>query len=195
MFIYYGRSGGFGEGADGEIIANQSWNQDSTGIEDTKEGGDKFGNSLAAGDFNNDGYDDLAIGVAGESGSLGLASAFAGAVNVIYGAPTGLSATFVPDQFFTQDTPNIEGTVEEGDGFGSSVATGDFNGDGREDLAIGVAEEDVGSIVDAGSSNIIYGSPTGLSATAVLPDRVLDQNSANVEDASDAGDGFGFSLA
>lgn len=188
--VYYGGAGGFGEGVDGEMAAGQTWDQDSAGIEDDKEGGDRFGNSLAAGDFNNDGYDDMAIGAPGQSGSMGLASAGAGAVNVIYGSPTGLSATFVPDQFFTQDTPNVEGSVEQGDGFGSSLAAGDFNGDGKDDLAIGVAEEDVGPTTDAGSSNIIYGSSSGLSATAVLPDRVLDQNSANVEGTSESSDDY-----
>ena len=53
------------------------------------------------GDFNGDGFDDLAIGVPGET--LGSISA-AGAVEVIYGSSSGLSATLAhADQFWTQD--------------------------------------------------------------------------------------------
>lgn len=48
---------------------------------------------------------------------------------------------------------------------------GDFNGDGFDDLAIGVPFEDViteaGTLETAGAVNIIYGSSTGLSATTL----------------------------
>jgi FG-GAP repeat len=51
-------------------------------------------------DFNGDGFADLAVGVPIEGvGSLGEA----GAVNVIYGGPHGLSAA--RDQFWDQDSP------------------------------------------------------------------------------------------
>ena len=46
---------------------DQFWNQDSPGVLDTAEVSDGFGSSLGGGDFNNDGSDDLAIGVVGES--------------------------------------------------------------------------------------------------------------------------------
>ena len=42
---------------------DQFLNQDSAGVKDTAESGDTFGASLGAGDFNNDGFADLAIGV------------------------------------------------------------------------------------------------------------------------------------
>ena len=63
---------------------NQFWHQDSDGIAGRAEPGDNFGRTVAAADFNNDDFDDLAIGVLFESveGEEG-----AGAVNVIYGGP------------------------------------------------------------------------------------------------------------
>jgi hypothetical protein len=72
-------------------------------VEDVAEASDGFGGSLAAGDFNGDGRDDLAVSVPFEA----LNDVFgvipgAGAVNAIYGASTGLSATAVSDQFWTQ---------------------------------------------------------------------------------------------
>ncbi len=44
----------------------------------------------------------------------------------------------------------VEGDPEQDDLFGRCVATGDFNGDGEDDLAIGVSGEDIGSIDAAG---------------------------------------------
>src|SRR5262245_36665004 len=83
-------------------------------------------------DFNGDGYSDLAIGVPGEE--VG-GKKQAGAVNVIYGSATGLSAgggdTGVPpNQLWTQDSPGVLGVAEKEDAFGSAIAAGDFNGDG-----------------------------------------------------------------
>jgi hypothetical protein len=47
---------------------------------------------------------------------------------------------------------------------------GDFNGDGKDDLAIGAPSEDViteaGTIPAAGAVNVIYGSSNGLSTTS-----------------------------
>ncbi len=51
--------------------------------------------------------------------------------------------------------------------------TGDFNGDGFPDLAVGAPGEDVGSATDAGAVNVIYGSGGGLTATG---NQVLTQN-------------------
>jgi hypothetical protein len=183
IYIYHGGAGGFAENASGRMTVSQDGDQDSPDIEGESFSGEAYGSAFAAGNFNGDAYDDLAIGDPEE----GLGG---GAVNVIHGSASGLSATIIPDQLFTQDSPNVEGTIEADDRFGSALAAGDFNGDGNDDLAVGSPDEDVGAMVNAGSSNIIYGSAAGLSPTAVLPDRVLDQNSANVEGSSEATDAY-----
>lgn len=118
--------------------------------------------SVAHGDFNGDGYDDLAIGVPNEEVN-GFAEA--GAVNVIYGSPNELDP--IGNQLWTQDSPSIFEEAEAGDHFGAALATGDFNNDGYDDLAIGVPGEDVTDFYatshpDAGVVNIIYGSALGL---------------------------------
>ena len=183
--IFHGGAGGFAEDASGRMTTSQNLKQGIANIEGVSASGEAFGSAFASGDFNGDAYGDLAIGDPNE----GFAG---GAVNVIYGSASGLSATIVlSDQLFTQDSPNVEGTSETWDRFGAALAAGDFNGDGKDDLAAGSPDEDVGPTVDAGSSNVIYGSaPAGLSPTAVLPDRVLDQNSANVEGTSEATDAY-----
>ena len=173
--------------------ADQFWTQDSTNIDDSAETSDGFGNSLAIGDFNGDGFDDLAIGVSGEDvGSIGIA----GGVEVIYGSSSGLSATLAhADQFWTQDSTNIDGSAEFSDLFGFSLSSGDFNADGKDDLAIGVPDEDMGSIGNAGGVEVIYGSSSGLSATLAHADQFWTQDSTNIDDSAEKADLFGFSLS
>ena len=91
------------------------------------------------GDFNGDGFADLAVGAPGED----LGSPDAGAVNVLYGSAAGL--TSAGNQFWHQNSPGIAERADAGDLFGSALAAGDFNGDGFDDLAIGVPAEDVGA--------------------------------------------------
>ena len=119
-----------------------------------------FGSALAAGDFDNDGFIDLAIGVPGED--IG-AIADAGAVNVLYGSASGLSAS--GGQFFSQNTPGVLGGAETEDGFGSALGVGDFNNDSFADLAIGAPSEGVGGASQAGAVNVLYGSAARLTAT------------------------------
>ena len=143
------------------------------------EEGDEFGSSLAAGDFNNDGFDDLAAGAPFEAvGSAGGA----GAVSVIPGSAGGLTAT--GGQQFTQ----VAGNPEIGDQFGSSLAAGDFNNDGFDDLAAGAPDEAVGSAQGAGAVSVIPGSASGLTTNG---GRLFTQVGGTVE----ALDLFGFGLA
>ena len=165
---------------------SQAYNQDSTGIADAAEGGDRLGAALAAGDLNGDGADDLTAGAPGEG--VG-AAAGAGAVNVIYGSGSGLTST--GNQLWHQDSTGIADTAESGDSFGAALAAGDLNGDGRDDVAVGVPSETVGTTA-AGAVSVIYGSGAGLTSTG---NQVWQQNSAGIADAAEAGDSFGAALA
>ena len=167
---------------------NQLWGQNSSGILDDAEAGDAFGSALVWGDFNNDGFGDLAIGVPLESvGNL----SFSGAVNVIYGSPSGLTAT--NNQFWTQDIA-LGGVFSENlDLFGSTLAAGDFDGDGNDDLVIGVPNEDVGTSADAGEVDILYGV-VGIGLNSARS-QAWTQNSVGIPDTVEAGDSFGRALA
>jgi len=190
VHIIYGSSGGLSATA---VIADQRWTQDSTDIEDAVEASDEFGSSLSSGDYNGDGSDDLAIGAAQETIGTSFGT---GAVNVIYGSSGGLSATAViADQMWTQNSTDIDGVAETKEYFSNSLSSGDYNGDGRDDLAVGTPAEDVGTVIDAGAVNVIYGSSGGLSATAVIADQLLTQDSPGIDGVAEADDRIGVPLS
>jgi hypothetical protein len=178
----------YGSGSGLSSSGDQFWHQGSPGLEDTEEADDQFGTSLAAGDFDGDGFADLAVGVPNEENALNIGNG--GAVNVIYGSTNGLSAT--GDQLWTQDKPGIIGSEQTLDHFGASVASGDFNGDGEDDLAIGVPGEDKGTQAGSGSVNVLYGSANGLSSTG---NQLWTQDSTGIKDNVQTGDSFGASVA
>lgn len=129
-------------------------------IQGNAEPDEDFAVAVAAGDFNGDSFDDLAIGVKSEDiGNIDNA----GAVNVIYGSQTsGLAAA--GNQIWHQDSPGILGVAEgvdnnDADYFGYSIVAATFDGDETKDLAIGVPGEGIANIHHAGALNVIYGSP------------------------------------
>ena len=138
-------------------------------------------------DFDNDGFDDLVLGVRGES--IG-AIAHAGAANVLRGSAAGLTAT--GNQIWHQDSAGILDVAESGDAFGSALAVGDFDADGFDDLAIGATGEDIGSIADAGVTQVLFGSETGLVTTG---NELWHQDIAGVFGLAAASDLFGGPLA
>ncbi|HXV89472.1 MAG TPA: discoidin domain-containing protein [Nitrososphaeraceae archaeon] len=184
---------------------SQIWTQDF--LDGIAEPGDLFGYTLKTGDFNRDGFSDLAIGAPAED--IGTTIRNTGAVNVIYGSSDGLRATAISqgngrdNQLWTQDTPEIrdpDNFAETGDWFGSALSTGDFNRDGIIDLAVGVSDEDLGTIIGAGQVMVIYGSSNGLSGTGLSQGdgrvhQVWRQGSNGIKDNSESGDRFGHALA
>jgi hypothetical protein len=81
------------------------------------EAGDQFGAALAAGDFDDDGVFDLAVGAPGET--VG-AAAFAGAVSVFTGSG-GPGGTVTPGPVFTQGPGSLGGAAETNDNLGAAL--------------------------------------------------------------------------
>jgi FG-GAP repeat protein len=135
----------------------QFWSQGSSGVEGRPEQRDRFGSALAPGDFNGDGFADLAIGSPGENvGGIGDA----GVVNVLYGSAAGLTST--GNQLWAQSSPGIRDVAEKNDRFGFALAAGDFQRDGYADLAVGTPYEDLPGGKNSGAVNVLYGSPGGV---------------------------------
>jgi hypothetical protein len=177
------------------------------------EPGDQFGFALAAGDFNADARQDLAIGAPGEDvfvargGGSFESVRNAGEVNVIYGSANGLATARAPQQWH-QNTINIEDLIEVGDRFGSSLTAWNFGrNESRQicttippkcitvtvrltDLAIGVPFENVGTIADAGAMNVLYGS-LNTNGLGFANDQFWTQNSPNIPGGPEASDFFG----
>jgi len=151
--------------------------------------GDMLGYSVgAAGDINNDGYDDIIIGAPGKN-------AYAGAVYVIYGKPKGsfpqtmdLSVTpLIP----TSTGFTVIGSVA-GDSLGTSVGSaGKINNDQYDDIIIGAP----GKNSEQGAVYIIYGAGTFSSAayTNLDPSTLNPTTTGFMINGRSQGDMFGIS--
>jgi hypothetical protein len=179
VHVLYGSAGGLTAAGD------QLWHQDKTGIKGAAGDFDRFGNSLTTGDFDNDGFHDLAVGIPFEDIST---VNNAGAVEVLYGSRRGLRAK--GDQLWHQDTPGIKDVAEDGDSFGSQVSVGDFDGDGFDDLVAAAGGELTTTIFRDGMVHVIHGSAKGLRPKG---DQIWHQDTPGIKEVNDR-DGFGAAL-
>ena len=126
--------------------------------------GDRFGETLAVGDFNSDGKTDLAVGASAYSSYAGRAYIFYNDGSI----PT------------TAATADVIITGEASSYFGTSLAAGDFNADGGTDLVVGA----VGYSSFAGRAYIFYGGGS-ISTTADSADIIISgESSFNVFSSS-----------
>lgn len=134
-----------------------AWSRDTTGVLGTAACNDLFGAALAVADFDDDGYDDLAVAAPGADDSGHPAS---GSVHILYGSGTGL--TDAGDQLwnFQAFTPTDSAAWDNAH-YGDALTSGDFNCDGYDDLAIGVPRY----TAFPGFVEVIYGDTGGLSST------------------------------
>jgi hypothetical protein len=178
----------------------QTWSQGAGGVKGKPIADEVFGRTVATGDFNGDGFFDLAIGVPDDEFDQDDCGCRGGEVSVIYGSPTGLQATGAggpDDQLWAQGADGLSGTKEHFDAFGAALAGGDFNRDGYADLVIGVPGEQPSKFVYAGGAQVVYGSPTGLQATGTgaPDDQLWIEGSDGVKGVPENNDEFGTAVA
>jgi hypothetical protein len=144
-------------GVDGPVpAAKVSLTQNSPGVPGATETGDAFGASTAWGDVNGDGYADLAIGAPGEDDTSGTDR---GSVTVMYGPAL--------DTGFSYST---SGVTAAGAKLGSTVAVGDFNGDGKADVFSAGTGRGGTWNVRLGSGKYAYGTLTSATGSVAYLD-------------------------
>lgn len=158
---------------------------------------DSFGKVMAVGDFDHDGYKDLAIGVPYED----IGSEWdAGCVHVLYGAAAGSGPNGMP---FRQNTVYltrasawnypVAATPQSYDNFGFSLAAGDYNGDGLDDLAVGAPGVEVNGQDAAGAVFVFYSG--GASFSAVWEYTLHQGGPYSPAGTPQAGDSYGWAIA
>ena len=162
--LWTGGAGGLGvDGTPG----NAAWKKN--GVNDL----DHFGWSVAGADVDGDGDDDVVVGAPGWSGTL---------------LDDGAALVYPSDGVLPAFAPSWTALGDETDcDMGYAVAcAGDVNGDGYDDVAVGLPSSDLfgGGVPDAGRVRVYHGSATGLGAAIAWNG-----------DGTQAGAHFGFSLA
>ncbi|MFI0819705.1 FG-GAP-like repeat-containing protein [Streptomyces sp. NPDC021098] len=114
----------YGARAGVDTSRHSTLSQASPGVPGTPEAGDHFGSAVVRGDVDGDGYTDLIVAANYEA--IGTTKR-AGSVTVVFGAKGGLSGDAIA---FHAPRATANGL------FGDQMAVGDYNHDGRDDIAI-----------------------------------------------------------
>jgi hypothetical protein len=174
----------------GTMVETGEFRQSLADVAGAAEDFDEFGGSLAVGDFDADGADDLAVGSPGED--VGATNA-AGAVTFFYGE-LGVGLVVAGNSIWHKDTTGVVGDPGVGENVGLALAVIRNDCDAFADLAVGVPGQTVDGVEDAGAVYVVHGSAGGLvhATSFVLDTTSFTQGGASPPHTSDR---FGATLA
>ena len=154
-------------GSDAGLLSGR---RDTLGNRGFGAGVGRYGHRLAAGDFNRDGFADLAVGAPGED----VTAPATGAIELLLGSPDGLT---------TERARTIRRPDDSYVGFGRRLATGHVNGDRNLDLVEGAPDDPEGQ---PGHGSFCRGTVRG----PFRCQRLGDSGTSNIAVADVTGDGF-----
>lgn len=167
----------------GPSAAKRTVTQEWPGLVGASEYRDEFGAAVAFADLDDDGYDDLVVGAPKENAWYDHDDCrfYCGAVSVIFGSKAGLSKR---TRLFDGHKLGVYGS------FGSELAIGDINGDGRDDIVVSVPRHFV-PVVRPGAFAVILGAPR----TKLRINQVVNQADPGIPGTAETGNNFGVDLA
>jgi len=116
---------------------------------------DESGYAVVSGDINGDGIDDVIIGAnraAGQAGEYNMA----GETYVMFGKTTAFNSVVELSSLDGSTGFMLHG-IDNNDQSGTAVASGDINGDGKDDVIIGASNADPNGINAAGETYVVFG--------------------------------------
>ena len=149
IHVVFGRTTGFPAAVDlGSTNGNDGFRVEGAAAMDV------LGSAVsAAGDFNDDGIDDVLIAAAGADPN----GASSGSSYLVFGRTGGFAPVFSASALDGSNGFRLDG-VAAGDRAGRSMAAlGDINGDGVDDVIVSASNADSNG-TDAGSSYVVFGT-------------------------------------